>query len=75
MDGLDDRLGVTIMAASNRPDILDPAVLRPGRIDKRLYVGLPAPPDRADIIKAITKVRFIHPMGSARWNDVKGGGA
>ena len=38
-----------------RPDILDPAVLRPGRLDKILYVGFPGPRDRLEILKAITK--------------------
>lgn len=43
------------MAATNRPDIVDPAVLRPGRLDKILYVGLPQEADRVDILKALTK--------------------
>jgi ribosome biogenesis ATPase len=43
------------MAATNRPDIVDPAVLRPGRLDKILYVGLPELSDRVDILKALTK--------------------
>lgn len=43
------------MAATNRPDIVDPAVLRPGRLDKILYVGLPEVSDRVDILKALTK--------------------
>ena len=43
------------MAATNRPDILDPAVLRPGRLDKILYVGFPEPQDRSQILKALTK--------------------
>lgn len=43
------------MAASNRPDIIDPAVLRPGRLDKILYVGLPNASDRVDILHAVTK--------------------
>lgn len=42
MDGIEDRKGVFLMAATNRPDIVDPAVMRPGRLDKILYVGLPA---------------------------------
>lgn len=44
------------MAASNRPDIIDPAVLRPGRLDKILYVDLPTSADRVDILRALTKV-------------------
>ncbi|XP_067015689.2 nuclear valosin-containing protein-like [Anabrus simplex] len=55
MDGIEGRVGVYLMAASNRPDIVDPAVLRPGRLDKILYVGLPGPNDRVDILKALTK--------------------
>lgn len=38
-------------------DIIDPAVLRPGRLDKTLYVGLPPPEDRHAILTTITKVR------------------
>ncbi|XP_053690106.1 nuclear valosin-containing protein-like [Sabethes cyaneus] len=55
MDGIEERKGVFLMAATNRPDIVDPAVLRPGRLDKILYVGLPAEADRIDILKALTK--------------------
>lgn len=55
MDGIEDRKGVFLMAATNRPDIVDPAVLRPGRLDKILYVGLPEDEDRVDILKAVTK--------------------
>ncbi|CAG2235591.1 NVL [Mytilus edulis] len=55
MDGLEERKSVFIMGATNRPDIIDPAILRPGRLDKTLYVGLPCPDDRLDILKTITK--------------------
>ncbi|XP_026798923.3 nuclear valosin-containing protein-like isoform X2 [Pangasianodon hypophthalmus] len=55
MDGLETRRQVFIMAATNRPDIIDPAVLRPGRLDKTLYVGLPPPEDRHAILLTITK--------------------
>ncbi|XP_042560882.1 nuclear valosin-containing protein-like isoform X2 [Clupea harengus] len=55
MDGLESRRQVFIMAATNRPDIIDPAVLRPGRLDKTLYVGLPPPKDRHAILLTITK--------------------
>jgi len=56
MDGIESRKGVFLMAASNRPDIVDPAVLRPGRLDKILYVGIPSSSDRVDILNALTKV-------------------
>ncbi|KAK2187576.1 hypothetical protein NP493_161g02000 [Ridgeia piscesae] len=55
MDGLEERKQVFVMAATNRPDIIDPAMLRPGRLDKILYVGLPSCKDRADILIAVTK--------------------
>lgn len=63
MDGIEERKGVFLMAATNRPDIVDPAVLRPGRLDKILYVGLPAEDDRADILRALTKNRTQPPLG------------
>ncbi|XP_035910112.1 nuclear valosin-containing protein-like isoform X2 [Anopheles stephensi] len=62
MDGIEERKGVFLMAATNRPDIVDPAVLRPGRLDKILYVGLPAKDDRVDILRALTKNRTQPPL-------------
>ena len=53
MDGMNDRSGVWVVAASNRPDILDPALLRPGRLDKLLYVPIPGEKERGEILKAI----------------------
>jgi ribosome biogenesis ATPase len=58
MDGIESRKGVFLMAASNRPEIVDPAVLRPGRLDKILYIGLPSAADRVDILIALTKVLY-----------------
>ncbi|XP_048061941.1 nuclear valosin-containing protein-like isoform X1 [Megalobrama amblycephala] len=55
MDGMENRRQVFMMAATNRPDIIDPAVLRPGRLDKTLYVGLPPAADRHAILVTITK--------------------
>lgn len=55
MDGLESRKQVYIMGATNRPDILDNAILRPGRLDKLLYVGLPQRDDRLKILQTITK--------------------
>ncbi|NXN05630.1 NVL protein, partial [Sylvia borin] len=64
MDGLENRQQVFIMAATNRPDIIDPAILRPGRLDKTLYVGLPPPEDRLAILKTITKNGTRPPLDS-----------
>lgn len=55
MDGLESRKQVFVLAATNRPDIIDPAMLRPGRLDKVLFVGLPSPDDREDILRTLTK--------------------
>ncbi|XP_054432617.1 nuclear valosin-containing protein-like [Pteronotus mesoamericanus] len=55
MDGLEMRQQVFIMAATNRPDIIDPAILRPGRLDKTLFVGLPPPAARLAILETITR--------------------
>ncbi|XP_047028496.1 nuclear valosin-containing protein-like [Helicoverpa zea] len=55
MDGIETREGVFVLAASNRPDIIDPAVLRPGRLDRVMYVGMPARDDRFDILQKLTK--------------------
>jgi len=53
MDGLDARRSVFVIAATNRPELIDPAMMRPGRLDKLLYVPLPSPIDRAAILKAL----------------------
>jgi len=55
MDGLDERRDVFVIAATNRPDIIDPAMLRPGRLDKLLYVPLPTNEDRLSILHTITR--------------------
>ena len=47
--------GVYLISATNRPDMIDPALLRPGRLDKILYVPLPGPADRAAILSALTR--------------------
>ncbi len=50
MDGFDPNLGVIVMAATNRPDVLDPALLRPGRFDRRVLIDLPDIKDREAIL-------------------------
>jgi cell division protease FtsH len=51
MDGFDANEGVIIIAATNRPDVLDPALMRPGRFDRQIYVDLPTLKGREDILK------------------------
>ena len=55
MDGVDGRQGVYVVAATNRPDMIDPALLRPGRLDKILYVPLPPTEGRLSILQALTR--------------------
>ena len=55
MDGFGTNQGVVVMAATNRADILDPALLRPGRFDRQVYVGLPDIRGREDILKLHVK--------------------
>ena len=57
MDGIEGREGVYIMGATNRENIIDPAIKRPGRLETILYVGLPKHSDRISILNAITKNR------------------
>jgi cell division protease FtsH len=51
MDGFDANKGIIILAATNRPDVLDPALLRPGRFDRRVVVDLPDAKGREEILK------------------------
>jgi cell division protease FtsH len=63
MDGFDPNLGVILMAATNRPEILDPALLRPGRFDRHILVDRPDKKGREDILK-------IHMKGITMETDV-----
>ncbi|KAK6942139.1 ATPase, AAA-type, core [Dillenia turbinata] len=59
LDGLHARVNVTVIAATNRPDKIDPALLRPGRFDRLIYVGPPNETDREDIFKIhLRKIPF-----------------
>lgn len=63
MDGAEGLSGVYVLAATSRPDLIDPALLRPGRLDKSLLCDMPAAEDRLDIIKALfQKVRLSHEL-------------
>ncbi|KAE8250599.1 hypothetical protein A4X13_0g4570 [Tilletia indica] len=55
LDGLEARVQTYVIAATNRPDMIDPAMCRPGRLDKLLYVDLPSPMERLEILKTLTK--------------------
>ena len=51
MDGFDTKDNVIVMAATNRPDVLDPALMRPGRFDRQVIIDLPDKKERLDILK------------------------
>ena len=61
MDGFGANEGVIVMAATNRADILDQALLRPGRFDRRVYVGLPDVKGREDILRVHTRNKPLAP--------------
>ena len=63
MDGFSNNEGVIVMAATNRADILDNALLRPGRFDRRIYMGLPDVKGREEILK-------VHARGKPLGDDV-----
>ena len=59
MDGFGRTEGVIVLAATNRPDILDPALLRPGRFDRQIYVGAPDAKGREEILKVHSKGKCL----------------
>ncbi|WVQ95019.1 hypothetical protein IAU59_002111 [Kwoniella sp. CBS 9459] len=61
MDGIEELSGVTVVAATNRPDVLDSALMRPGRLDRILYVGAPDLATRKDIFKIRLASMTIEP--------------
>ena len=63
MDGFESSEGIVMMAATNRPDILDPALLRPGRFDRQVIVPLPELTDRVAILK-------VHSKGKRMADDI-----
>ncbi len=64
MDGFDPHAGIIIIAATNRPDVLDPALLRPGRFDRQIVVDMPNSVEREEILK-------IHARNKPLAEDVK----
>merc|ERR1719478_1010131 len=61
MDGVGSKKQVYIVGATNRPDILDPAITRPGRLDQLIYIPLPDEPSRAGIINATLRKSPVDP--------------
>ncbi|HET7929522.1 MAG TPA: ATP-dependent zinc metalloprotease FtsH [Actinomycetota bacterium] len=61
MDGFDRTTGVVVLAATNRPEVLDPALLRPGRFDRQVEIGLPNLRDRAAILRVHVKGKPVEP--------------
>ena len=55
MDGVKGRKKVFVIAATNRPDMIDPAIMRPGRLDKLIYIPLPGEKDRLSILQTIVR--------------------
>ncbi|WWC90625.1 uncharacterized protein L201_005561 [Kwoniella dendrophila CBS 6074] len=61
MDGIEELSGVTVVAATNRPDVLDSALMRPGRLDRILYVGVPDLATRKDIFRIRLATMAVEP--------------
>ena len=68
MDGFSANLGIIIMAATNRPDVLDPALLRPGRFDRQITIDLPDVRGREAILKVHARNKKIDP--EIKFNEV-----
>jgi cell division protease FtsH len=61
MDGFDPATGIVVLAATNRPEVLDPALLRPGRFDRQVTIPLPTLPERLAILKVHAKGKRFDP--------------
>ena len=68
MDGFADNLGIIVIAATNRPDVLDPALLRAGRFDRQITVGLPDKKGREEILKVHARNKKID--ASVDWSNI-----
>ena len=61
MDGFDPATGIVVLAATNRPEVLDPALLRPGRFDREVIIALPTLPERLAILKVHSRGKQLAP--------------
>ena len=67
LDGLSNRHGIYVIAATNRPDIIDPAMLRPGRLETLLFVDLPGEDERVEILQTLIrnlKIKFTEDIAT-----------
>jgi transitional endoplasmic reticulum ATPase len=67
LDGLEELRGVVVVGATNRPDIVDPALMRPGRFDEVVYVPLPDLPSRLAILRSQTQPMSLSPDVDLDW--------
>ncbi|KKY29120.1 putative peroxisome biosynthesis protein (pas1 peroxin-1) [Phaeomoniella chlamydospora] len=70
MDGAEGLSGVYVLAATSRPDLIDPALLRPGRLDKSLLCDMPTFDDRMDILQALSEKLTLSPDALSRLKEV-----
>ncbi|KAJ5501272.1 ATPase AAA-type core [Penicillium expansum] len=70
MDGAEGLSGVYVLAATSRPDLIDPALLRPGRLDKSLLCGMPNHADRVDIIRSVSEKLKMSDEVTSRLGDI-----
>ncbi len=67
LDGVESLGDIVVIASTSRPDLIDPALLRPGRLDKHFYIGFPTKSDIISILKIWTKK--IHLSNDIEFND------
>ncbi|KAJ5215853.1 uncharacterized protein N7498_002260 [Penicillium cinerascens] len=70
MDGAEGLSGVYVLAATSRPDLIDPALLRPGRLDKSLLCDMPSHADRVDIVKAVSEKLKMNDEVASRLSEI-----
>ncbi|OOQ85383.1 peroxin-1 Pex1-Penicillium chrysogenum [Penicillium brasilianum] len=70
MDGAEGLSGVYVLAATSRPDLIDPALLRPGRLDKSLLCDMPGHADRLDIIRAVSEKLKMNDEVRSRLDEI-----
>ncbi|KAH9258221.1 hypothetical protein BASA81_003270 [Batrachochytrium salamandrivorans] len=70
LDGVESREGVYVMAATSRPDLVDPALLRPGRLDKQLYCSFPTASERLSILQAVCSKVVLGEGAQAKLEEI-----